>query len=79
MLHRVVWWKLTYVSDVLTASIIRAIIVMLMEAVSTSETSTNFYQTTWYNVPEDSDLHNRRCEKLKSQPHPSLLTSSKDF
>jgi hypothetical protein len=27
-----------------------------MEAVSTSEVSVNFYETTWYNIPEDSHL-----------------------
>jgi hypothetical protein len=27
-----------------------------MEAASTSETSVNFYQTTWRNNPEDSHL-----------------------
>jgi hypothetical protein len=33
--------------------------VAMMEAVSTSETSVNFYETTQRNVPEDSHLHNR--------------------
>jgi hypothetical protein len=42
------------VSEVLTASIIRA---MVMEAISTSETSVNFYQTTRRSVPEDSHLY----------------------
>jgi hypothetical protein len=37
------------VSEVLTASIIRA----TMEAASTFETSVNFYQTTWRNITED--------------------------
>jgi hypothetical protein len=27
------------------------------EAASTSETSVNFYQATWRNIPEDSHLH----------------------
>jgi hypothetical protein len=39
----------------------------MMEAESTSETSVNFYQTTRRNNPEDSHLHNRRRENLKSQ------------
>jgi hypothetical protein len=26
---------------------------MMVEAASTSETSVNFYQTTFYNIPED--------------------------
>jgi hypothetical protein len=44
MLLRVVWWKLTDV-------------VLTMEAVSYSETSVSFYQTTRRNIPEDSHLH----------------------
>jgi hypothetical protein len=43
---------------VLTASIIRAI--------SISETSVNFYQTTRRSNPEDSHLHIHRRENLKS-------------
>jgi hypothetical protein len=27
----------------------------------------NFYQTTWYNNPEDNHLHNYNCDSLKSQ------------
>jgi hypothetical protein len=50
------------VPEVLTFSII----VLMIEAVSTSETSVNFYQTTWRNIPEDSHLHTRRRENLKS-------------
>jgi hypothetical protein len=49
----------------LAASII-AIIRVMMEAANTSETSVNFYQTTWRNNPEDSHLHTRRRENLKS-------------
>jgi hypothetical protein len=40
-------WKYTDVSVVLAASIIR----VTMQAVSTSETMINFYQTTWHNNP----------------------------
>jgi hypothetical protein len=29
----------------------------MMEAASTSETSVNFYKTTWRIIPEDSHLH----------------------
>jgi hypothetical protein len=39
---------------------------MMMEAVITSETSVNFYETTRRNIPEDSHLHTRRRENLKS-------------
>jgi hypothetical protein len=31
-----------------------------------SETSVNFYQTTWHNNPEDSHLHTQCYENLKS-------------
>jgi hypothetical protein len=37
-----------------------------MEAIITSETSVNFYQTTRRNITEDSHLHTRRRENLKS-------------
>jgi hypothetical protein len=37
-----------------------------MEPESTSETSVNFYQTTLRYNPEDSHLHTRRRENLKS-------------
>jgi hypothetical protein len=50
-LRRVVSKKLTDVLEVLTASII---IVVMMEAVSTSETSVSFYKTTRRNIPKDS-------------------------
>jgi hypothetical protein len=39
----------------------------MMEAERTSETSVKFYQTTQRNIPEDSHLHTRRSENLKSQ------------
>jgi hypothetical protein len=42
------------------------LIVLMMEAASTCETSVNFYQTTWRNNPEDRHLHTRRRENLKS-------------
>jgi hypothetical protein len=34
-----------------------ALIALMMEEASTSETSVNFYQTTLFNIPEDSHLH----------------------
>jgi hypothetical protein len=43
------------------------IIFLTMEVTSTSETSANVYQTTRHNTPEDSQLHTRRRENLKSQ------------
>jgi hypothetical protein len=39
----------------------------MMEEVSTSETLVNFHHTTRRNIPEDSHLHTRRCENLKSR------------
>jgi hypothetical protein len=41
-------------------------IALMMEAVSTSETSVNFYQTIQRNIPEDNHLHTRRRENLRS-------------
>jgi nucleoside diphosphate kinase len=43
-----------------------SLIALMMEAVRTSETSVNFYQTTRCNNAEDSHLHTRRRENLKS-------------
>jgi hypothetical protein len=63
MLRSVVSSKLTDVSEVLTASIMRA----MMVAVSTSETSVNFYETARRNIPEHSHIHTRRRGNLKSQ------------
>jgi hypothetical protein len=42
-------------------------IALMMEVVSTSETLAIFYQTTWHNILEDSHLHIRCCENLKSE------------
>jgi hypothetical protein len=44
---------------VLTDSIVRAIITLMTNAVSTSETSINFYKTTQQYTPEDGHL--RHC------------------
>jgi hypothetical protein len=60
-LCHVVWYKFTDVSEVLAASIIRAMIVLMMEIVNTSETLVNFYQTTWRNNPEDSHIQMYSC------------------
>jgi hypothetical protein len=45
----------TDVSEVRIASIIREIIVLMMETVRTSETSV-YSETTWRYIPEDSKL-----------------------
>jgi hypothetical protein len=54
--------KFTDVSEVCATSIIRA----MMEAVHISETSVNFNVITLRYIPEDSTLHTRRRENLKS-------------
>jgi hypothetical protein len=43
-------------------------------AASISETSVNFYQTTWRNNPEDSHLHTHRRENFKSQLKKCFVT-----
>jgi hypothetical protein len=61
--------KITNVSEVLAASIIRApssLISLMMEAAMTSEMLVNFYQTTRRYNPEDSHLRTHRRENLKS-------------
>jgi hypothetical protein len=55
---------LTDVSDVRTASIIRAV---MMEAVRTSDTSVNIYLTTLQYIPKGSKFHICRRENLKSR------------
>jgi hypothetical protein len=37
-----------------------------MESARSSESSINFYQTTRFNIPEDSTPYNHRRENLKS-------------
>jgi hypothetical protein len=74
MLSRVLWQKFTDASEVLAASIIRAV-----KAASTSESSMNFYQTTRRNIPEESHLHTRRRENLKYHRYASTLYSPDNF
>jgi hypothetical protein len=54
---------LTNVYEVLTASILK---VMMMEALRIFETSVNINLTTQQYIPEDSKLHTRCRENLKS-------------
>lgn len=67
MLHSALLWICTNVSDAINASIIRAIIAPMMEAVRMSETSVNIKQTMQHYIPEVNRLYTRRCESLKSQ------------
>jgi hypothetical protein len=87
MWRRVIWEKLTYVSDDLTASIFRIkekttlaslgySSTLKIEAVRPSETKVNFCETTRHNIPEDCPLHNHRCKNLKHHPTKSALLSS---
>jgi hypothetical protein len=55
----------TDVSEVLLVSIITS---LMMEVVSTTETSVNLYQITQRNITEDSPIQAGRCENLKYQP-----------
>jgi hypothetical protein len=57
--------EMTDVSEVLTFSII---IALLMEAVSTSETSVTFYHSTRCNISEDSYLHSLQLTEFKPLP-----------
>jgi hypothetical protein len=61
---------LTDVSEVRTDSIITA---LMMEAVRISETSVNIYLTTRQYIPEDSKLHTRLRENLKSEMSVSMF------
>jgi hypothetical protein len=63
MLRRVVWLIFTDVSEVLTASIISA---LMMEAVSTTDRPVNIHQITLRNITDDSHILTRRREDLKS-------------
>jgi hypothetical protein len=49
---------------------------LMMEAASTSETLVNFYQNIRRYNPEDSHLHTRRCENLKSQFEVALVSET---
>jgi hypothetical protein len=51
---------MTYFKLLLDASIISAMIALMMEASSTFETSVKFYQTTRRNIPENSHLQGNR-------------------
>jgi hypothetical protein len=61
---RVIWKKITVVLEILAASIIRE---MMVDAARASETSAT-YQNTQCNNPQDSHLHSRCQDNLKSQP-----------
>jgi hypothetical protein len=57
----------------------------MMEAASTSETSANFYQTTWRNNPEDSHLNTEDSSHVsqafctKQPTHKSFYVTNVSF
>jgi hypothetical protein len=61
-------WISTDISEVHAASIIR-MIALMMEAAQTYETSVDIQLRTWQYIPEDSELHTRCRENLKSHHH----------
>jgi hypothetical protein len=54
------------VSEVRTAFIFRAMIALMMEAVHASEMSVCIHLTTGQYIPENSKLHTRCLENVKS-------------
>jgi hypothetical protein len=51
----------------------------MMEAVSSSKTSVNIYQTTQCNIPEGSHLHTCHCKNLKSHQVGPLFANDNLF
>jgi hypothetical protein len=54
---------------------LRRVIALMMQAVSTSETSVNFYQTTRRNIPEDSHLHHHLLLLLCKHKHINMIVN----
>jgi hypothetical protein len=67
---------LTNVSEVRAASIIKAMIDLMMKTARTSETSVNIDLRTRQYIPENSELHTRRRENLKSHTENFLTTKA---
>lgn len=65
-LDHVAWHKITFISEILSTSNIRAI----MGAKNTTEIPVNCFQTTRSNVPEDSHLHKYSRENTWSHSTP---------
>jgi hypothetical protein len=56
-----------------------SLIALMMEAVRTSATLVNIYLTTWQYIPEDSKLHTRLRENLKSHGRHCLWRKGRHF
>jgi hypothetical protein len=90
-LKRIIWKKTAFwditpcslaevdASRVFTASIISALIALIKEAVRTSVTSVNFYNTTLCDIPEGCHLHTRHRENLKSHEEMVLTSGWKNL
>jgi hypothetical protein len=50
-----------------------------MEAICSSEMFVDIQRITWNYIPEDSTLHNHRCENLKSYIVTNILKESDAF
>jgi hypothetical protein len=50
-----------------------------MEAICSSETSVDFQRITRRYIPEDSTLHNHRCENLKFYKIPTVTPGPPAF
>jgi hypothetical protein len=50
-----------------------------MKAVSTSDILAISYQTTWRSIPEDSHLHTRPLENLKSYLDGNVIMSGEQY
>jgi hypothetical protein len=53
---------------------LRFMIALMMKAARTSETSVDIQLRTRQNIPEDSELHSRRRENLKSHKRAGVCT-----
>jgi hypothetical protein len=53
----------------------RRSIIRAMEVARTAETSVDIYLTTRQYIPEDSELHTRRRENLKSHTNLAVLST----
>jgi hypothetical protein len=67
-MHRAVWCKFNDISEFFSASnitVMTGLVAVMMEAVSTCETSVNFNQTTRCKNTEGVHEHGHHCKKLK--------------